>query len=59
MFSTSQANSPAQPRTPIVVDTTAHWLSEMDDMAFGCECADPSLQIDRWHQEAIQAAPSP
>jgi hypothetical protein len=22
------------------------------DYAFGCECADPSLQIERWGQEA-------
>lgn len=28
------------------------WASEPDDLAFGCECADPSLQIACWGQEA-------
>jgi hypothetical protein len=23
-----------------------------EDMALGCECADPALQIDGWHEEA-------
>jgi len=32
--------------------TTAHWLSLDDDLALGCECADPALQIERWGQEA-------
>lgn len=25
-----------------------------DDVALGCECADPALQIERWGQEALQ-----
>jgi hypothetical protein len=27
-----------------------------DDVALGCECADPALQIERW---GIDAAPEP
>ena len=26
--------------------------SEEEDVALGCECADPSLQIEVWRQEA-------
>ncbi|MDB5874393.1 MAG: hypothetical protein JWQ07_3835 [Ramlibacter sp.] len=36
-----------------LVDTTARWFSEDDDLALGCECADPSLQIERWGQEVL------
>ena len=25
-----------------------------EDVALGCECADPALQIERWGQEAAQ-----
>lgn len=28
-----------------------------DDLALGCECADPSIQIERWRAE-IAAEPS-
>lgn len=38
------------------VETTAHWVDVADDVAFGCECADPCLQIERWAQEIF---PSP
>ena len=27
----------------------------LDDVALGCECADPALQIDLWSKEALQA----
>ena len=30
----------------------ANWASDPDDMAFGCECADPALQIASWRHEA-------
>ena len=54
MFSTSQsALSPLQAHP--VIDTTARWLSEQDDLALGCECADPALQIERWQYETTQA----
>jgi hypothetical protein len=35
-----------------VVATSARWLGFADDLAFGCECADPALQIERWREEA-------
>ena len=31
------------------------WVGEPDDVAFGCECADPALQIASWGQEAGHA----
>lgn len=36
-----------------LVATTARWLAVDDDLALGCECADPSLQIERWSQEVV------
>lgn len=36
-----------------VLDTTARWLGIDEDIAFGCESADPSLQIDLWGQETV------
>lgn len=34
------------------VDASARWLADEGDVALGCECADPALQIERWAQEA-------
>jgi hypothetical protein len=34
-----------------VLETTARWLALHDDVVFGCECADPSLQIESWVHE--------
>jgi hypothetical protein len=39
-----------------LVDTTARWLGIEEDIALGCECADPTLQIERWGQEALVPA---
>jgi hypothetical protein len=36
-----------------LADTTARWLSQQEDVALGCECADPALQIERWGQEVL------
>jgi len=36
-----------------LADTTTRWLSVDDDLALGCECADPALQIERWGQETL------
>jgi hypothetical protein len=41
------------PPASALVDTTARWLSEDEDLALGCECADPALQIERWGQEVL------
>lgn len=47
-----------QPSTPSaaamtgVMDPAVQSPFEDFDYALGCECADPSLQIERWAQEA-------
>lgn len=41
-----------------VVATTARWLGLPDDLALGCECADPSLQIECWQEQAELAGSS-
>ncbi|MFC5498884.1 hypothetical protein ACFPOE_15150 [Caenimonas terrae] len=33
------------------------WSGAMDDIALGCECADPALQIAMWGLEAGDAGP--
>ena len=53
MFSTPQSAMQAGPPNSAVIDTAGGRLSDKDDMALGCECADPSLQIERWLQEAV------
>jgi hypothetical protein len=37
---------------PAMLDATATGGLDDLDYALGCECADPSLQIERWLQEA-------
>lgn len=32
--------------------------ADREDYALGCECADPSLQIASWGQEAGEAVPA-
>ena len=36
---------------PAGLAMAAQWLKVDDDVALGCECADPALQIERWGQE--------
>jgi len=59
MFNLSQ---PSQASTASnIVPSQSGWAGEMDDIALGCECADPALQIACWGQEAgegVQAAAS-
>jgi hypothetical protein len=38
---------------PAVVDAAVRLLD--DDFALGCECADPSLQIERWSEFSAAA----
>jgi len=45
------------PSAAALLDASARWLADAEDFALGCECADPSLQIERWGQE-IQPFPS-
>ena len=35
--------------TPVMMDLANH-ASDDFDYALGCECADPSLQIEQWQQ---------
>lgn len=58
MFSSFQS-SPACASVPTAsLQASASWGADMDDLAFGCECANPALQIECWGQEAIEAAPA-
>ena len=52
MFSFSQP-SQASASMPSLSVTESAW-SSADDVALGCECADPSLQIAMWGQEAAE-----
>jgi hypothetical protein len=60
MFSFSQP-SQASASVQSMLPAETGWSSAMDDVALGCECADPALQIAMWGQEAaepVQAAAS-
>lgn len=39
------------------VDAPSAPFAPDDDLALGCECANPALQIERWWQEALPAPP--
>lgn len=41
-----------RPLSPQALELSAHWLSVEDELALGCECANPALQIERWAQES-------
>ena len=51
-FQELQAVRYPRPLDANVVDTTARWLSDLEDVALGFECAYPELQIERWGHEA-------
>lgn len=44
--------------TPQVVIDAAYPAFDDSDYALGCECADPSLQIERWMHE-VRSGPEP
>ena len=44
---------PSMNTMPVALDAAPAF--EDFDYALGCECADPSLQIERWGQEAPAA----
>ena len=33
------------------LEAAVHWPVDDPDIAIGCECANPALQIERWQQE--------
>lgn len=45
-----QPSTPSAAAMPVVMDPAPSF--EDFDYALGCECADPSLQIERWALEA-------
>ena len=51
-----QPSTPTPAVMPVVIDA-AHAFDDAD-YALGCECADPSLQIERWGQEAAGSDPN-
>ncbi len=53
LFQTAAAADSASMRARSDAQT---WSDERDEVALGCECANPALQIDRWHQETFQPA---
>ena len=55
MDSPQQSLASLAPRSPYGVDSIR--LSWDEDVALGCECADPALQIDCWGEEADKLAP--
>ncbi|MDB5945633.1 MAG: hypothetical protein JWQ33_659 [Ramlibacter sp.] len=58
MFSSFQS-TPASTAAPSHGQPeAAGWANEMDDVALGCECADPALQIACWGKEADEPAQS-
>jgi hypothetical protein len=50
----SQASAAAQ-SSMSVSPAQSGWSSAMDDVALGCESADPALQIAMWGQEAAES----
>lgn len=58
MSSTSQPSQAFAQASSSQGPAQSSWSGDMDDVAFGCECADPSLQIASWGVESgdVQAA---
>lgn len=43
--------TPTHAAQPVsLADPARAWPGDDADYAFGCECADPALQIERWHE---------
>jgi hypothetical protein len=54
MLSSSQSR-PQLAAAANMLPAQPDWSTGPDDVAFGCECADPALQIACWGQEAGEA----
>jgi hypothetical protein len=52
------ASNPAA-QIPAMAEAVARWPIDDPDLALGCECADPALQIERWAQESSAAGTEP
>lgn len=55
MNSPQQSFASLAPRSPFSGDGVRDFIDE--DVALGCECAYPALQIDCWGEEAAKLAP--
>jgi hypothetical protein len=53
-----QPSLPSPGGLPPMAMEAASRAFDDSDVPLGCECADPALQIDRWHQEA-RVTPEP
>jgi hypothetical protein len=49
-----QSLASLSPCSPSAVESLRDLID--DDVALGCECADPALQIDCWGEEAAKRA---
>lgn len=54
MFSSSQPTAAVAAAAEMLPGPSS--CGEPDDVAFGCECANPSLQIASWRHEAAQGS---
>jgi hypothetical protein len=54
MDSQQQSLASLAPRSPYIAERIRGVIDE--DVALGCECADPALQIDCWGEEAVKRA---
>ena len=55
MDSPQQSLASLAPSSPYAGQSLREFIDE--DVALGCECADPALQIDCWGEEAANLAP--
>ena len=51
-----QPSTPNAVAVPGVLETLAPAAMDDFDVALGCECADPALQIERWSHEAASGS---
>ena len=58
MPDTQQTPMPAATQA-VSLDAAIRWPVDDPDIAIGCECADPALQIERWQQEMLAAGGEP
>lgn len=59
MFNSFRSSSaPRCASDPLLAAASSSWTNGMDDVALGCESADPSLHIDCWGQDEAHGSPA-
>jgi hypothetical protein len=58
MNSTTPTEATASGTVRVDDELLAQWLDD-HDIALGCECANPALQIERWDHEAANPPRKP